>query len=408
MAVTGAGKTMARNPQQVADSQCPQRLREHGPEPRMAVIPAEAIAVLAGCPIPLVLADVVWPYDLARSPLLYANPAMLDLLSGIDVSKEADYPAGLQLGSLFQIIAPASGCAEEAGSCPVRLIGGTPPAGKQIGGMLVVVAGKDQLGRAAPRFGAFPAEDASPLERRLVETVLEAAALALSQAAEVVIARSTLNTVLSSLTDAFMSVDHAWRFTRVNRMAAQACGMAPEDMIGRSFWELFPEAIGSPLQAAARRAEIEQVSVQAEAFHPRFGRWSEYHVYPSPDGLGIIETDITPRKQQEARQRLMADLNEAIRLLADPTEMMEVALVLAGRHYGASRTVFAEIEPTTLDVIAYRQYVDGAPEFPMDIRLADFGQPALEHLQRGHTLVVEDVLTDERTADGMCAFKRTE
>jgi hypothetical protein len=72
---------MARNPQQVADSQCPQRLREHGPEPRMAVIPAEAIAVLAGCPIPLVLADVIWPYDLARSPLLYANPTMLDLLS---------------------------------------------------------------------------------------------------------------------------------------------------------------------------------------------------------------------------------------------------------------------------------------------------------------------------------------
>jgi PAS domain S-box-containing protein len=402
---------MARNPQQVADSQCPQRLREHGPEPRMAVIPAEAIAVLAGCPIPLVLADVIWPYDLARSPLLYANPTMLDLLSeisGIDVGNGADYPAGLQLGSLFQIIAPASGCAEEAGSCPVRLTVGTPPAGKQIGGMLVVVPVKDQLGRAAQRFAAFLTEDASPLEHRLVETVLEAAALALSQAAEVVIARSTLNTVLSSLTDAFMSVDHAWRFTRVNRMAAQACGMAPEDMIGRSFWELFPEAIGSPLQAAAHRAEIEQVSVQAEAFHPRFGRWSEYHVYPSPDGLGIIETDITSRKQQEARQRLMADLNEAIRLLADPTEMMEVALVLAGRHYGASRTVFAEIEPTTLDVIAYRQYVDGAPEFPMDLRLADFGQPALVHLQRGHTLVVEDVLTDERTAGGLSAFKRTE
>jgi hypothetical protein len=205
---------MARNPQQVADSQCPQRLREHGPEPRMAVIPAEAIAVLAGCPIPLVLADVIWPYDLARSPLLYANPTMLDLLSeisGIDVGNGADYPAGLQLGSLFQIIAPASGCAEEAGSCPVRLTVGTPPAGKQIGGMLVVVPVKDQLGRAAQRFAAFLTEDASPLERRLVETVLEAAALALSQAAEVVIARSTLNTVLSSLTDAFMSVDHAWQ-----------------------------------------------------------------------------------------------------------------------------------------------------------------------------------------------------
>ena len=270
---------------------------------------------------------------------------------------------------------------------------------------------KDRLGRPAQQFAGFLAEDAAPLERRLVTSLLQASALALAQSMEAATARSTLNTVLSSLTDAFMSVDHAWCFTRVNRMAAQACGMAPEHMIGRSFWELFPEAIGSPLQAAAHRAESEQVPVQAEAFHPRFGRWSEYHVYPSPDGLGIIETDITSRKQQEARQRLMADLNEAIRLLADlneairlladPTEMMEVALVLTGRHFGASRMVFAEIEPTTLCVGAYRQYVDGAPDFPGDIELADFGQAALEHLRRGHTLVVEDVMTDERTAEGM-------
>ena len=104
----------------------------------------------------------------------------------------------------------------------------------------------------------------------------------------------------------------------------------------------------------------------------------------------------------------MADLNEAIRLLADPTEMMEVALVLTGRHFGASRMVFAEIDPATLSVAAYRQYVDGAPEFPSDITLDDFGEAALDHLRRGHTLAVEDVMTDERTAAGVEAFKRIE
>ena len=110
---------------------------------------------------------------------------MLDLLGGIGGT---DYPAGLQLGSLFQISGPTSCCpADEGGSCPVRLTAGTPSAGKPIAGTLVVVPVKDQLGRAAQRFAAFLADDAAPLERQLVGTVLRAAALALSQSVEVVV-----------------------------------------------------------------------------------------------------------------------------------------------------------------------------------------------------------------------------
>jgi PAS domain S-box-containing protein len=388
-----------------------QRVREHGSELRVSDIPAEAMAIISDCQVPLMLIGITWPHDLTKSPLLYANNAMLDLIGG---NTETDHPAGLPLGVLFRIEGLDFRCMGEAESYSVRQTdlvrpsNGVALAVEPLTGTLMIVPVKDRLGRPAQQFAAFLAKDSAPLEHRLVASLLRASALALTQSVEAATARSTLNTVLSSLTDAFMSVDHAWCFTRVNRMAAQACGMAPEDMIGRSFWELFPEAIGSPLQAAAQRAESEQVPVQAEAFHPRFGRWSEYHVYPSPDGLGIIETDITSRKQQEARQRLMADLNEAIRLLVDPTEMMEVALVLAGRHFGTTRMVFAEIEPATLNVGAYRQYVDGAPDFPGDIKLADFGTAALEHLRRGHTLVVEDVMTDERTMEGIPAFERIE
>ena len=307
------------------------------------------MTIISDCQVPLMLIGITWPHDLTKSPLLYANSAMLNLIGG---NTETDHPAGLPLGALFRIEGSVSSCSGEAEAYPVRRIepvrlpGDATLAVGPLTGILMLIPVKDRLGRRpAQQFAAFLAEDAALPERQLVASLLRASALALTQSVEAATARSTLNTVLSSLTDAFMSVDHAWCFTRVNRMAAQACGMAPEDMIGRSFWELFPEAIGSPLQAAAHRAESEQVPVQAEAFHPRFGRWSEYHVYPSPDGLGIIETDITSRKQQEARQRLMADLNEAIRLLVDPTEMMEVALVLAGRHFGATRMVFAEIDP---------------------------------------------------------------
>ncbi|UEM22499.1 PAS domain S-box protein [Skermanella mucosa] len=365
--------------------------------------PPEAFEVLDRAPVPILLAGP--PADarsgglVGRMPVIHANPALARLAGRAGV----EIPPGCRLDALFRLAPGVPDFPAEDGAVAADLAGAsaTEPAGQLL---LAVVT--DRLGKRNHRLAAFIDGAAPPDHRATVEALMAAASLALASAMEAATARSTLNTVLSSLTDAFMSVDHAWRFTRVNRMAAEACGMAPEDMIGRSFWELFPEAVGSPLQAAAHRAETEQVPVHAEAFHPRLGRWFEYHVYPSPDGLGIIETDITSRKQQEARQRLMADLNEAVRLLVDPTEMMEVALVLAGRHFGVSRMVYAEIDPGRLTVTGLRQYRDGVREVPGDIRLADFGARALETLQRGHTLVVDDVRSDARTAEGIPAFER--
>ncbi|EWY40069.1 histidine kinase [Skermanella stibiiresistens SB22] len=374
--------------------------------------------VLVRAPVPMLVAGAGPAGDTARSPLLHANPALIELAARIG----ADLPAGCPLETLFRVHGPHNGAHKGVpngkapgfprgdGAVAVDLIGGPGSAsrasGASLAGELLMVAVTDRLGNPTHRLAAFLDETAAPELRGAIEALMAAASLAFVSVVEATTARSTLNTVLSSLTDAFMSVDHGWRFTRVNRMAAEACGLAPEDMIGRSFWELFPEAIGSPLQAAAHRAESEQVPVHAEAFHPRLGKWSEYHVYPSPDGLGIIETDITSRKQHEGRQRLMADLNEAVRLLVDPTDMMEVALVLAGRHFNVSRMVFAEIDPGRLTITGFRQFRDGVNEVPADIRLSDFGPEAMEHLKRGHTLVVEDVRIDERTASGVAAFER--
>ncbi len=82
-----------------------QRVREHGPDLRLTDIPPEVLAIISDCQVPLVLVGITWPYDLAKSPLLYANAAMLDLLGD---KVETDHPAGLPLGSLFWIEDPES------------------------------------------------------------------------------------------------------------------------------------------------------------------------------------------------------------------------------------------------------------------------------------------------------------
>ena len=60
------------------------------PELRVSDIPAEAMAIISDCQIPLMLIGITWPHDLAKSPLLYANTAMLNLIGG---NTETDHPA---------------------------------------------------------------------------------------------------------------------------------------------------------------------------------------------------------------------------------------------------------------------------------------------------------------------------
>ena len=56
--------------------------------------------------------------------------------------------------------------------------------------------------------------------------------------------------ILESLSDAFYAVDAQWRFTYVNRRAEQWWGRDRTELIGKVYWDEFPEAVGSiPYQA---------------------------------------------------------------------------------------------------------------------------------------------------------------
>lgn len=96
MEATHAGEPVAHYSQRDEAAYNPRRGREHSPDLRVSDIPADAMAIIADCQVPLVLVGVTWPYELAKSPLLYANAAMLDLIGR---NAESDLPAGLQLAS---------------------------------------------------------------------------------------------------------------------------------------------------------------------------------------------------------------------------------------------------------------------------------------------------------------------
>ena len=129
--------------------------------------------------------------------------------------------------------------------------------------------------------------------------------------AEAEAAHERAATILESISDAFVALDRDWRFTYVNTEAERTSGITREEIIGRTLWDVFPEARGTELETQYRRAMAGRVATQLEHYYAPWQRWFEIRMYPAKDGgLSVFYGDITPRKRAEEALR---KTNEALR-----------------------------------------------------------------------------------------------
>jgi PAS domain S-box-containing protein len=125
--------------------------------------------------------------------------------------------------------------------------------------------------------------------------------------------------ILESISDAFYAVDRDWRFTYLNRKAEEWWRRSRASLIGKVYWDEFPQAVGSePYKAHLTAAEKREV-VRLEALSPILGHWVDISIYPTADGgLSVYFRDITEKKrseellrQSEARYRTLFDAIDA-------------------------------------------------------------------------------------------------
>jgi PAS domain S-box-containing protein len=138
-------------------------------------------------------------------------------------------------------------------------------------------------------------------------------------------ARDRLSRLLESMSDAFYSLDASWRFTYVNREAERLLGRRRDELLGRSLWDAFPEAVGSPFEEQYRRAVEHDEPVTFEAPYAPLGGWYEMSAWPGPDGLSVYFREISARRQAEAeRERAYADRERAWAAAEAATERLRV------------------------------------------------------------------------------------
>jgi signal transduction histidine kinase len=120
--------------------------------------------------------------------------------------------------------------------------------------------------------------------------------------------------LIESVTDPFVAYDRDFRFTYLNRRAAQLASQsgASSDVIGTVLWDAYPWLVGTTAEERLRHAMSHRVAVSFETRVPS-GRWYVARVFPTQDGgLSAQWSDITEHKRLEEEARLLAAASEAL------------------------------------------------------------------------------------------------
>jgi len=120
--------------------------------------------------------------------------------------------------------------------------------------------------------------------------------------------------VLEGMAEGFLLLDERFHVLLANAEALRGCGAVRVEVVGRSYFEVWPSADGSEQTASLQRALAARIPVTVEETRVMpDGRtaWVEVRAYPSSEGLAIFRRDITDRKLAENDLR---DLNATLEL----------------------------------------------------------------------------------------------
>ena len=114
-----------------------------------------------------------------------------------------------------------------------------------------------------------------------------------------------LRLTLESISDAFFLLDSAWRFTFINTKAEEMLQRTRNELLGKTVWDEFPEAVGSTFQTEYERAIEEGRAVRFQELYKDLGTWFEVNAYPTTEGLAVYFRDVTTQRARDEQLRLL-------------------------------------------------------------------------------------------------------
>jgi diguanylate cyclase (GGDEF)-like protein/PAS domain S-box-containing protein len=125
-----------------------------------------------------------------------------------------------------------------------------------------------------------------------------------------------LGDVLATIGDASLTLDRDWRFTYVSESAERLLFQTPEQLVGRSMWEAFPQSVDTVFWYRYHQAMDKRERVVFTEFYEPLDCWFEITAAPFSGGLMVFFHDVNELKRAEGRLRVLHAEQAALRRVA--------------------------------------------------------------------------------------------
>lgn len=108
-----------------------------------------------------------------------------------------------------------------------------------------------------------------------------------------------LMAILEGVSDGVIKLDLDANYVALNRAAAdifRELDRDPAQVLGKSLWNVFPEARGTIVERELTRVFEEGVPTEYDFYLAPAKRWYRTSAYPSKDGVILVFRDITNSK----------------------------------------------------------------------------------------------------------------
>jgi PAS domain S-box-containing protein len=128
--------------------------------------------------------------------------------------------------------------------------------------------------------------------------------------------------ILESITEGFMGVNREWQITHVNSAMSILTQRPTTELVGRSFWKIFPECQQNQFGFTYQRGMDSREYQEFEGFHPSFELWLQVRVFPSSLGLSIFAKDLSEARRLEIERNRIFEYSRGIMAITDQSGIL--------------------------------------------------------------------------------------
>ena len=115
--------------------------------------------------------------------------------------------------------------------------------------------------------------------------------------------------ILNIMNEAFFDLDNHFVFRKANVQAESFFGKTKGALIGKNFWEVFPEAVGTPLYDMMINIQKQKIAERKEIIFPTYEKWVHVSMATYADGIIVVFHDINDQKKADEE---LKELNQSL------------------------------------------------------------------------------------------------